>query len=212
MIKFFKKIRQNLLYERKTGKYLKYAVGQIILVVIGILIALKINNWNESNKKRNLKKEYVVSLKTDLVKDTSQLNNRLKQNKKMLRILALTKDSINNRYISTSMDFIRLYRNLEISTINTFNTYNTNSFSTLISSGNIDLFEKKQRNPIMELSKLQNQEKEISKFNNEVLFTVLENTAMKYPSKDNSYNIEMLDELWRQSNNEDLPKDLIHFL
>ena len=64
----------------------------------------------------------------------------------------------------------------------------------------------------MELSKLQNQEKEISKFNNEVLFTVLENTAMKYPSKDNSYNIEMLDELWRQSNNEDLPKDLIHFL
>lgn len=212
MIKFFKKIRQNLLYERKTGKYLKYAVGQIILVVIGILIALKINNWNESNKKRNLKKEYVVSLKTDLVKDTSQLNNRLKQNKKMLRILALTKDSINNRYISTSMDFIRLYRNLEISTINTFNTYNTNSFSTLISSGNIDLFEKKQRNPIMELSKLQNQEKEISKFNNEVLFTVLENTAMKYPSKDNSYNIEILDELWRQSNNEDLPKDLIHFL
>ncbi|MEM6895678.1 MAG: DUF6090 family protein, partial [Bacteroidota bacterium] len=84
MIKFFKKIRQNLLYERKTGKYLKYAVGEIILVVIGILIALKINNWNESNKKRNLKKEYVVSLKTDLVKDTSQLNNRLKQNKKML--------------------------------------------------------------------------------------------------------------------------------
>ena len=101
---------------------------------------------------------------------------------------------------------------LQNSRINTFNTYNTNSFSTLISSGNIDLFEKQQRNPIMELNKLQNQEKEISKFNNEVLFTVLENTAMKYPSKDNSYNIEILDELWRQSNNEDLPKDLIHFL
>lgn len=48
MIKFFRKIRQNLLSEGKTGKYLKYAIGEIILVVIGILIALQINNWNEN--------------------------------------------------------------------------------------------------------------------------------------------------------------------
>lgn len=46
MIKFFQKIRQNSLMENKTGKYLKYAIGEIVLVVIGILIALQINNWN----------------------------------------------------------------------------------------------------------------------------------------------------------------------
>jgi len=50
MIKFFRKIRQNLLSEGKTGKYFKYAFGEIILVVIGILIALQINNWNEGRK------------------------------------------------------------------------------------------------------------------------------------------------------------------
>ena len=50
MIKFFRKIRQNLLLENKTGKYFKYAIGEIILVVIGILIALQINNWNEDKK------------------------------------------------------------------------------------------------------------------------------------------------------------------
>ena len=50
MIKFFRKIRQNLLSEGKTGKYLKYAIGEIVLVVIGILIALQINNWNEQSK------------------------------------------------------------------------------------------------------------------------------------------------------------------
>ena len=57
MIKFFRKIRQNLLMENKTGKpasrtgrYFKYAIGEIILVVIGILIALQINNWNENRK------------------------------------------------------------------------------------------------------------------------------------------------------------------
>ncbi len=50
MIKFFRKIRQRLLTENKFSKYLIYAIGEIILVVIGILIALQINNWNELNK------------------------------------------------------------------------------------------------------------------------------------------------------------------
>jgi len=60
MIKFFRKIRQNLLMENKTGKYLKYAIGEILLVVIGIIIALQLNNWNES---RNLKYKEIVILK-----------------------------------------------------------------------------------------------------------------------------------------------------
>ena len=50
MIKFFRKIRQNLIMENKTSKYLKYAIGEIVLVVFGILIALQINNWNEQRK------------------------------------------------------------------------------------------------------------------------------------------------------------------
>ena len=53
MIKFFRKIRQNLLMENKTGKYFKYAIGEIVLVVIGILIALQINNWNEKHQAQN---------------------------------------------------------------------------------------------------------------------------------------------------------------
>ena len=48
MINFFRKIRHKLLSEDKTGKYIKYAIGEIILVVLGILIALQINNWNQS--------------------------------------------------------------------------------------------------------------------------------------------------------------------
>lgn len=56
MLKFFRKIRQTLIMENKTGKYLKYAIGEIILVVIGILIALSINNWNENRKDRILEK------------------------------------------------------------------------------------------------------------------------------------------------------------
>ena len=50
MIKLFRNIRKNLLAEGKTTKYFKYAIGEIILVVIGILIALQINNWNETKQ------------------------------------------------------------------------------------------------------------------------------------------------------------------
>jgi hypothetical protein len=60
MIKFFRKIRQNLLMENKTGKYFKYAIGEIVLVVIGILIALSINNWSEKQKeKKQIRNIYV---------------------------------------------------------------------------------------------------------------------------------------------------------
>jgi hypothetical protein len=58
MIKFFIKIRLNLMETGKTGKYFKYAIGEIALVVIGILIALSINNWNENR----LKQEQLISV------------------------------------------------------------------------------------------------------------------------------------------------------
>ena len=59
MIKFFRKIRRKLLKENRFNKYLLYAIGEIILVIIGILIALQINNWNENRK---IKKELQSSL------------------------------------------------------------------------------------------------------------------------------------------------------
>lgn len=66
MIKFFRRIRQKLLNENKFSKYLLYATGEIMLVVLGILIALQINNWNE-NRKNDIKEfDYLKSYKTDL--------------------------------------------------------------------------------------------------------------------------------------------------
>ncbi|TXE19528.1 hypothetical protein ES731_07980 [Psychroflexus gondwanensis] len=69
MIKLFRNIRQNLLVEGKTVKYFKYAIGEIILVVIGILIALSINNWNENKKAKTTEiyvlKEVLSNLKED---------------------------------------------------------------------------------------------------------------------------------------------------
>ncbi|MCA0154264.1 DUF6090 family protein [Winogradskyella vincentii] len=77
MIKFFRKIRQNLLSENKFSKYLIYAIGEIVLVVIGILIALQINNWNEERKIENMGKEYIGEIYTDLKNEVSNIEEIL---------------------------------------------------------------------------------------------------------------------------------------
>jgi hypothetical protein len=74
MIKFFRNIRKKLAAENKVAPYLRYAVGEIVLVVIGILIALQINNWNETRKFNSLKKVYINRLIDDLKQDTLQVN------------------------------------------------------------------------------------------------------------------------------------------
>jgi hypothetical protein len=78
MIKFFRKIRQNLLMENKTGKYFKYAIGEIILVVIGILIALQINNWNEGRLNKKIEQEYLIGIDANLSSDIRELEGHLK--------------------------------------------------------------------------------------------------------------------------------------
>ncbi len=73
MIKIFRKIRYDLTGKNKTGKYLKYAIGEIVLVVIGILIALSINNWNKSNQLSNQEYKLVLELKNDLTETQNEL-------------------------------------------------------------------------------------------------------------------------------------------
>ena len=81
MIKFFRKIRQNLLSEGKTGKYLKYAIGEIVLVVFGILIALQINNANERNKILIAEQQILLGLKNETNSNIEKLKLVTEANK-----------------------------------------------------------------------------------------------------------------------------------
>lgn len=75
MLRFFRKIRFELMEKNKTGKYLKYAIGEIVLVVIGILIALQVNNWNEQRKENNELSQYKLRLIRQFQKDSSNLSS-----------------------------------------------------------------------------------------------------------------------------------------
>ena len=78
MIKFFRKIRYDLMEQNKTGKYLKYAIGEIVLVVIGIMIALQINNWNELRKEAIYERKILIEIQNSLQKDLNFWKNLLK--------------------------------------------------------------------------------------------------------------------------------------
>lgn len=86
MIKFFRKIRYNLMSENKTspndsvgraGKYFKYAIGEILLVVIGIMIALQANNWNEKRKTNNTIETLIDKVEDDVIADIKYVNNEI---------------------------------------------------------------------------------------------------------------------------------------
>ena len=75
MFRFFRQIRQRLLNENRFSKYLLYAVGEIILVMIGILLALQVNTWNQDRQERKLEYSYLNRLYEDLQGDLTGFNN-----------------------------------------------------------------------------------------------------------------------------------------
>ncbi len=87
MIKFFRHIRQTLIMENKTGKYLKYAIGEIVLVVIGILIALQINTWNENRKLKLQEVSILKDLQTDLKASLLEINRNIDENQKIVNYI-----------------------------------------------------------------------------------------------------------------------------
>jgi hypothetical protein len=78
MINFFRKIRKQLADDNKPLKYMRYAIGEIVLVVIGILIALSINNWNEKQKLKKIEIKILKEMKLAINDDIERLNYNIK--------------------------------------------------------------------------------------------------------------------------------------
>lgn len=98
MIKIFRHIRQKLLAENRFSKYLLYAIGEIILVVIGILIALQINNWNEARKKENQFKSTLEELYNKISDDVWFYNFMIRENENIISVTdSLLKTKKNDR-------------------------------------------------------------------------------------------------------------------
>lgn len=75
MLKIFRRIRQKILFQNKISSYLLYAIGEIALVMIGILLALQVNNWNEERKAEGELNSILKTVTLDLVRDTLAANS-----------------------------------------------------------------------------------------------------------------------------------------
>ncbi|SDR94902.1 hypothetical protein SAMN04515667_1060 [Formosa sp. Hel1_31_208] len=106
MIKFFGHIREKLLSKNKISNYLLYAIGEIALVMIGILLALQVNNWNESRKLISLKDNYLERLINDVKNDTTTINYVVSEiEKNQISINTLIK-TLNSESDHTALDSI----------------------------------------------------------------------------------------------------------
>jgi hypothetical protein len=140
MIKFFRKIRQNLLSEGKTGKYFKYAIGEIVLVVIGILIALQINNWNENKKNTEKENKYLSNLSKEIINDSLSLERSwFKNRQKKIECLELARNYVMGNY--SPMDTLLFINNVGFGGINSRASFtgSTRTYSELVSTGNLSL-------------------------------------------------------------------------
>ncbi len=143
MLKFFRHIRQRLIKENKVSKYLLYAIGEIILVVIGILIALQINNWNTERQNENVRTSFLVKLDAELDFNINRLDTLSAMYNSILEKNLLLYDTlivgISNRNIETFLKantFNASRLNLSTSTIeqmkNTGNLHTLKSDSLLM--------------------------------------------------------------------------------
>jgi hypothetical protein len=129
MIKFFRKKRYELV-EHKTGKYFTYAIGEIILVVIGILIALGINNWNAENKLTSRETTLLIEMKSNLESDLEGLKWDINKNEELLKANRIVLKSLNNGVYHDSLNLY--YTRIKG---NTVFVKNTSAFKNLESFG-----------------------------------------------------------------------------
>lgn len=109
MIKFFRRIRFNLMSENKTGKYLKYAIGEIILVVIGILIALQINTWNQEKQNRKQESQILTQLLNEYNSNLEQINSKIYIRQEVLKSSLIILNYRNRAFSEINPDSFNLH-------------------------------------------------------------------------------------------------------
>jgi hypothetical protein len=154
MIKFFRLIRKQLLSENKFSKYFFYAIGEVALVMIGILLALQVNDWNENKKNKTTIKNNTVLLIESLVADSVYIVNRKIAIQKDLAVVNDIKKraTMPNVKIDTLIKIARSEYQAFVASVN-FN--NQTTFNTVVVSGEINLYDKELIQEIYSIYKYQ---------------------------------------------------------
>lgn len=136
MIQLFRKIRRHLLESGKARSYILYALGEILLVVVGILIALSINTWSENRKNAGEARFQMLKLKDNLMADKVRIKEAISKNEVYMANLTFCIRVLYSDTVATRADFMDRFQHM--STTNNFQP-TRGAFEGLISSGKIQL-------------------------------------------------------------------------
>ena len=137
MLQFFKKIRRQSLQKSSFQKYLLYALGEIILVVLGILIALQINNWNENRKTDEKREELLLALLSDAQTTEKRLTHSIEISKSINNDLLYFLNLISSEELTVPIDTIKAYTSIVFQVANFKPALST--YETSLSTGDIGL-------------------------------------------------------------------------
>ncbi len=206
MIKVFRNIRKKLLKEGKITNYLKYAIGEILLVVIGILIALQVNTLNDLRKTNIQKNNLVESLISDLKMDTTKLGQSIKTLKKdSIQVLGFTERMSNNKVtIDTLIQIARFEFDPKLHVNFTFND---NTFQSLMSTGNLKILDGWLQENILALNEIHKNYMSRTNLNAAAYVDQVIAYARKYPLNDYgniSPSSKLADAIWKKAQYEEL--------
>ena len=210
MARFFSKIRQRLLNSNRFTRYLLYAVGEILLVVLGILIALQVDTWNEDRKDRVVAAKNREALRADLTRDTALIRKSLGHARQDSAILGAITRRISRQDITLDT-LVYLARYRFNPWIFTQVAFHNNTYNSLLATGELKKLPESLQDRLMELNSLK------ENYNLQTRADVgiyLDNTIQytrKYPFSDVGHidpDSRLADVIWEQATLVDLGREL----
>jgi len=189
--------------ENKTRKYFKYAVGEIILVVIGILIAIQLNDWNNYRQEKKVAKSYISALISDIKKDTTELNDFIRQAKEGTLELdnllkTFSQHKVNTDSIKSIMknDFNLFYFPLK--------DFNSQTISTLITTGDIKILPRHIQSALLKLKNTQKTSLDFIGKGIDFYNPILTEYSNKYPFYNpNNIKSQLAEQIWNNTDERD---------
>jgi hypothetical protein len=220
LFRFFRQLRESFIGKNQSGKYLKYALGEIVLVVIGILIALQIDTWNSNLKDRHKEREYLNNLIEDLGTQQGQVTAQITHEAKMKgncekALARLSSDHIDGDSISSYLETV---------TRRTFVVHDP-TFQDLKSSGNILLIRDNElRKKVLSFYQYLDYSALVIQISNETSvaefrYFLVENSVVNVNFQDSltvaggiDFSINTVDVPWAKAIQEELFRDKPHLL
>ena len=195
MIKFFRHIRQKLLSENKFSKYLIYAIGEIILVVIGILIALQVSNFNEQKKQQEQAIQLKKALQTELKADIELIKLDLNYIEKELKISNGFAKRLSSATV-TEDTLIQIVRHEYNIGFNSLRQLDKTTFTSLESTGSINLLGNTIANTVQKYYRDRDLFIGVNNTNVEIYYNLLESFMLKFPDDRSAITGPLQDIYW----------------